>query len=143
MLVKMAQEYKHIPFLWILEKKYCCPFVREYNIIYDYEDNIYYQTGNTKLKPKDKDIKRIFRKLTTKAKTTTKYNPETKIYLSFPKPGIEQEIHQGIGIVTQVCVEEGEITGVIIETIYPDWQDMFNQPKKGEYEFIDLSLLEF
>lgn len=91
MLIELSRNHKHIPFLLIREREHNVPFIREYTIIYDYEDNTYYQTGNTKLKPNDKDIKRIFKELTIKAKTTTKYNPETKTYLKFPN---------SIGIIT-------------------------------------------
>ena len=143
MLIELSRNHKHIPFLMIREREHNVPFIREYTIIYDYEDNIYYQTGNTKLKPNDKDIKRIFKELTIKAKTTTKYNPETKTYIKFPKPGIrEQEMHQGIGIVTAVTVEEGEVHDVILETLYPDWPNICHQPTWEEYEFLDLTPLE-
>jgi hypothetical protein len=142
-LIELSRNHKHIPFLLIREREHNVSFIREYTIIYDYEDNTYYQTGNTKLKPNDKDIKRIFKELTIKAKTTTKYNPETKIYLKFPKQGIrQQEIHKGIGIVTEVCVECGKPTDITLETIYPDWLDLFHQPTQRELEFNNLTPLE-
>lgn len=152
MLDKIMQECKGVPFILIRKREPTSypqyPYETEYRIFYDYTDNKYYQSGNEELKKvfTDKQIREIFHELTPKADTDI-HLPESKIYLKFDKPneyGItEWEIHKGVGMLTGICVEDGEVTDVILLTYYPDWHDMFRQPQEKEYEFNNITPLIF
>lgn len=150
MLSNIMEEQKGVPFILIqkIEATPLYPYETEYRIFYDYTDNKYYQSGNKELKETytDKQIREIFHELTPKANKKIKL-PESKIYLKFDKPnkyGItEWEMHIGVGVLTEICVENGTVTDVRLLTYYPDWQDMFRRPREAEYEFNHITPLIF
>lgn len=149
MLDKIMQERKGVPFILIhkIEATQLYPYETEYRIFYDYTDNKYYQSGNEdELREVYNDkIQETFKELTNKAKRG--YSPESKIYLKFSEPnkyGITQyEIHKGVGMLTELSTEDGEVTNVKLLTYYPDWQDMFRRPREEEYEFNNITPLIF
>lgn len=153
MLSNIMKEQKGVPFLLIRKRKPTLyhPYIyeTEYAIFYDYTDNKYYRSGNEEeLKETytDKQIQAIFNELTPKANKKIKL-PESKIYLKFDKPNqyevTEWEIHNGIGVLTAVWVECGAVTEVTLLTYYPDWRDVFGQPREVEYEFNHVTSLIF
>ncbi|RAP49264.1 MAG: hypothetical protein BZ138_07990 [Methanosphaera sp. rholeuAM270] len=152
MLSNIMEERKGAPFILIRKREPTqypqYPYETEYRIFYDYTDNKYYQSGNEELKGlyTNKQIQDIFKELTNKANTEIKL-PESKIYLNFGEPNeygkTQYELHKGVGMLTELSVENGEVTSVKLLTYYPDWSDIFRQPQEGEYEFNNVTLIDF
>ncbi len=152
MLSNIMRECKGVPFILVRKKEPTnypqFPYETEYRIFYDYTDNKYYQSGKEELKEiyTDKQIQEIFKELTSKANKIIKL-PESKIYLKFDKPNqygvTEWETHKGIGALTEISGECGKVTDVKLLTYYPDWPDMFRQPREAEYEFNNITPLIF
>ncbi|RAP49720.1 MAG: hypothetical protein BZ138_07325 [Methanosphaera sp. rholeuAM270] len=151
MLSNIMQEQKGVPFILIRKREPTqylqYPYETEYRMFYDYTDNKYYHSGNEELKETytNKRIQETFKELTNKAKRG--YSPESRIYLKFDKPNqygvTEWETHKGVGMLTEICVENGTVTDVRLLTYYSDWPDMFRQPREAEYEFNHITPLIF